>query len=139
MAAGSSRFSKALRLLSRAEFDRVQNGAETRRASSPHFLVLLTARGESGAGPRLGVIASRRVGSAVRRNRAKRLIREFFRASASSLGDYDMVVVVHPGADSLTAAQAAEELASAARRAARADAQPQRRPPARTKKKGGRA
>ena len=76
------------------------------------------------------MIASRRVGSAVRRNRAKRLIREFFRTQHGSIGDYDMVVVVHPGADSLTAAQAADEIASAARRAAAANAQPQRRPAA---------
>lgn len=97
----------------------MQNGPDTRRASSAHFLVLLASRMDGGKGPRLGIIASRRVGSAVLRNRAKRLIREFFRA-ATGLGDDDMVVVVKTGADQLSAAKAADELAATAARAARA-------------------
>lgn len=130
----SSKFAKSQRLLSRADFDRVQNGTDVRRASSTHFLVLLAARPADGKGPRLGIIASRRVGSAVRRNRAKRLIREFFRTTRiSGLGDDDMVVVVKTGAETLSAAKAAEELAATATRATKATPQkvsrPERRKP----------
>lgn len=126
-----ARFPKSRRLLSRGDFDRVQNGRETRRASSAHFLVLLTARERTGA--RLGIIASRRVGSSVRRNRAKRLIREFFRA-ATDLGDYDMVVVVKTGAETLSAADAAAELAATVGRAAKAAPANEPRPSRSTKR-----
>ena len=130
MAGRSSRFPKSERLLSRADFDRVQNGTDVRRASSTHFLVLLAARSVDGKGPRLGIIASRRVGSSVRRNRAKRLIREFFRTSKpAGLGDDDMVVVVKTGAETLSAAKAAEELAATTARAVKARPEKVTRPP----------
>lgn len=124
-----TRFTKPRRLLSRADFDRVQNGRAVRRASSTHFLVLLTPRVAAATGARLGIIASRRVGSSVRRNRAKRLIREWFRAAASGLGDDDMVVVVKTGAEKLSAAKAAAELAATAARAAKAAPTSDSRPP----------
>lgn len=44
--------------------------------------------------PRLGVIASRRVGNAVKRNRGKRLVREIFRCQAAILPAGSWVVVV---------------------------------------------
>ena len=128
-----TRFTKPRRLLSRADFDRVQNGRAVRRASSTHFLVLLTPREAAAKGARLGIIASRRVGSSVRRNRAKRVIREWFRA-ASGLGDDDMVVVVKTGAETLSAAKAAAELTAVAARAAKSAPTSDSRPP-RTKKK----
>ncbi len=106
------RFPKSARLLRSPEFDRVQKGAETKKAHAAHFTVLV-ARRQDGDGPRLGIIASRRVGSAVRRNRAKRLIREYFRSIRTELDGVDIVVVVKTGADELTLADAARELAVA--------------------------
>ena len=41
---------------------------------------------------RLGIVASRRVGNAIRRNRAKRLVRELFRKNKIALG-LDVVVL----------------------------------------------
>ena len=46
-------------------------------------------------GPRLGVAATRKLGPAVRRNRAKRLVREIFRRNKPAAG-YDIVVVPRP-------------------------------------------
>jgi ribonuclease P protein component len=55
---------------------------------------LLYARAESGDA-RLGVVASRKIGCAVIRNRAKRLVREAFRATRPLwMPGIDVVVIV---------------------------------------------
>jgi len=53
---------------------------------------------------RLGLVVSRRVGNSVRRNRIKRLLREWFRLNKQSipLPGKDLVVVAYPGADALS-------------------------------------
>jgi ribonuclease P protein component len=42
---------------------------------------------------RLGIVASRRIGGAVRRNKAKRLIREIFRLNKQQGSGWDIVVI----------------------------------------------
>jgi ribonuclease P protein component len=50
-----------------------------------------------GTGPRLGVIASRAVGDAVARNRARRLLREVFRLHQHELpGPVALVLIARP-------------------------------------------
>ncbi len=88
----SERFTKAHRVRRRGEFKRVFD--LSLRMKGRYLTVLMAP---NGAGTRrLGIVASRKLGDAVRRNRAKRLIRDIFRRRintvASSPG-YDLVVI----------------------------------------------
>ena len=58
------------------------------------FFTLLMAPTQE-PGPRLGIVASRKLGDSVRRNRAKRLIREIFRNNLDlqASGGLDLVVI----------------------------------------------
>ena len=71
----SLRFSAAVRLRSRHEFTAVQ---ENGRRVAARYVTLL-GRPNALERDRLGIIASRRLGGAVARNRAKRRLREVFR------------------------------------------------------------
>ena len=104
--AGTASFSKADRLRRRAEFLRVQ--AQGRRIHSRHFGVTLAP--PEGPGPRLGLVVTRRFGKAVRRNRMKRLLREFFRRHKGRLPSRDLVIMAKKGAEALNYDQVAEEL-----------------------------
>ena len=71
----SRRFGKGQRVRRKDEFQRVFDKGV--RVSSRYFTLLLVP--SAGSSARLGIVASRKLGDAVRRNRAKRLIREVFR------------------------------------------------------------
>jgi ribonuclease P protein component len=73
------RLTKADRLLERAEFVHLMTKAP--RISNRHFVVYFEAGKNQRS--RIGITASRKVGSAVTRNRIKRLVREFFRKNRS--------------------------------------------------------
>lgn len=59
--------------------------------------VSLRDEGETARSPRLGVIASRRVGNAVCRNRAKRRLRELFRLNQDKLPAHADVLLIARG------------------------------------------
>jgi ribonuclease P protein component len=59
---------------------------------TPLFLVFILARSD-GEAARLGITVTRKVGNAVRRNRIKRLVREWFRQRRAELDSWDVVVV----------------------------------------------
>jgi ribonuclease P protein component len=87
----SHAFPKSKRLRKRREFLPVQEGGS--RIALPSCIVLLAARGDDGP-PRLGITVTRKYGDAVRRNRAKRLIREGFRRSPELFpGGIDVVII----------------------------------------------
>ena len=89
------RFPKASRLLDRRDFLRV--GRRGKRFRTPEFTVLVD-RGRR-TWSRVGLTLSRQSGKAVRRNRAKRLIREYYRTHRHLLAPgYDMVVIVRDAA-----------------------------------------
>ena len=107
---------RAGRLLSRRDFVRVQKAGV--RAPTKCFLVLATPA--DGDVTRLGVVASKKIGNAVVRNRAKRLVREAYRKNRALLAaPVDVVVIARSSAASLTAAEAEAELVGAFGRVAR--------------------
>jgi ribonuclease P protein component len=69
-----------------------------------------------GTETRLGVVASRKLGGAVVRNRAKRLIREVFRTNASPGIPLDLVVIPKASAVGLTAAELGRDYVSTVNR-----------------------
>ena len=90
-----NRFSARLRLTRGADFDAVFS--EGRRSADALFTVLY--RHSSLDHPRLGMAASsKRVRTAVGRNRIRRLVRESFRHSAVMLAGLDVVVLVRDAA-----------------------------------------
>lgn len=103
-------YPKTARLRRRREFLSLQR--DGRRRHTAH-LVFIQQPSRTGA-TRFGVTASTRVGSAVARNRVKRLLREVFRNHRAALEPpIDLIVIAKPGADILTYAQAAIEFARA--------------------------
>jgi len=87
----SEGFGRAARLRSRGEFTAVQ---KTGRRAPGRVLTLLGQPNDLGR-DRLGIIASRKVGNAVIRNRAKRRVREIFRRIQDpNARPFDLVVIV---------------------------------------------
>ncbi len=94
------------RLRKRSDFLRVQR--DGRAVRTAHF-ILLVASGVQGP-TRLGVVATRKIGGAVVRNRIKRLCRECFRRHPDLLPEgVDLVAIAKAGAGELDQAQLDEE------------------------------
>jgi ribonuclease P protein component len=102
-ASGASR-----RLRRHGEFVVAQRSG--RRVGTPHFTLLVAAQPPPPRPSRLGVVVARRVGTAVRRNRVKRLCRECFRTWPELLPDgVDLVVIAREGAPELALADVRAE------------------------------
>jgi ribonuclease P protein component len=100
-------FRKEERIRRRADFQRISR--EGARYQTRHFRVSVSPNGL--AHGRLGITVTKRIGSAVQRNRIKRLIREFFRLHKRELpGSSDLVISARKGAAGLNFWQVSEEL-----------------------------
>jgi ribonuclease P protein component len=108
LAAPRLTFGQGRRLRRHAEF--VQAQRTGRRVATPHF-TLLVAKQPDATEPqslmaRMGMVVSSKVGSAVRRNRIKRVCRECFRAWPDFLPHgVDLVVIARQGAHELSPTQ----------------------------------
>jgi ribonuclease P protein component len=82
-----------------------------KRHYTRHFIVIIK---QNGLGiTRLGVTVSKKMGNAVKRNRVKRLIREFFRLNNSKIPHgYDIVVTAKKDASYLDLWKTKDELAA---------------------------
>jgi ribonuclease P protein component len=101
----SERFTKASRVRRRGEFQRV---FDLSLRAKGRYLTVLVAPNEAGT-TRLGIVASRKLGDAVRRNRAKRLIRQIFRQTQSLPARPCLDVVVIPRRELFDAAYSSLE------------------------------
>jgi len=80
-----------------------------KRHHTRHFVVIIKQNGLGIA--RLGVTVSKKAGNAVKRNRIKRLIREFFRLNNSKIPQgYDIVVTAKKDASYLDLWKTKDEL-----------------------------
>lgn len=100
-------FPKQERLLNRKDF--VNLNRLGKRYRSKHFTVIFkeNERGVS----RLGITASKKIGNAVKRNKVKRLLREFFRLNKHCCPKgYDIVIIANNGTNGLLFRKIKEEL-----------------------------
>ena len=109
--------SRATRVRKCAEFERIQGGGA--RVSTRTFVLIVSGRPDRGPA-RLGITASRKIGGAVTRNRAKRLVREAFRANPELFPPgIDLVVIVRKPPGSMKAAEVGAEWRGAQKQLAR--------------------
>src|SRR5262245_38084505 len=85
----SYKFSKPMRLLQAAEFERVFAA----RASAGDELLVAYGAANTLGHARLGLTVSRKIGRAIARNRWKRTVREAFRLVQHELPSLDLVCI----------------------------------------------
>jgi ribonuclease P protein component len=104
-------FGQGRRLRSHVEFVHAQRTGG--RVATKHFTLLVARQPDSlgsSTAVRLGLVVSSKVGSAVRRNRIKRVCRECFRTWHDLLpAGIDLVVIARSGAHELSPAQVRDE------------------------------
>jgi ribonuclease P protein component len=132
------RYAAGDRIRKRTDYLRIQQAGH--RVVSPGFVFMLR-RSAPEHGPRLGITASRRVGNAVERNRAKRLVREAFRSvRATWPAGMDVVVIVRQAlGNTKLGAVVAEWQSARGRLVRRFEQMPEAEPSSLEPARGGRA
>ena len=104
---GSFSFPKDEKILNRADFVKLNRSGK--RLYTKHFTLILKLNGQGVT--RLGVTVSKKTGNAVKRNRVKRLIREFFRLNKANFPQgYDIVIIAKKDAGYLDLWKIEEEI-----------------------------
>jgi ribonuclease P protein component len=86
----SSSLTKKERILKRADF--IDINLHGKRLRTENFTIIVQPNGRGIT--RLGITVSKKVGNSVKRNRMKRLIREFFRLHKHAIPTgYDIVII----------------------------------------------
>jgi ribonuclease P protein component len=85
---GDEGFRPQDRIRKRSEYQAIYEKA--RRVPSRSFVLFVLPNTQNR--PRIGITVTKKIGGAVQRNRAKRLVREIFRRHKSELQDVDIVV-----------------------------------------------
>lgn len=110
---GDERFSGGDRLKKRYEFRHVQ--LTGRRTHTPHFLIVVQSNALHKT--RLGITVTKKVGTAVERNRIKRVVREVFRRNRSLFPQaHDVVFIAKRGAYPIDYETVLDEVRRAAKR-----------------------
>jgi ribonuclease P protein component len=105
---GTASFGPERRIRKHADFQRVQKAG--RAVRTPHFVLVLDARTPPVGPARLGIVATKKLGSAPRRNRIKRLCRECFRLDRTWFPDgIDCVAIAKSGTHELSLADVTRE------------------------------
>jgi len=107
------KFPKKERLRKRKDFIEIFN--QGKKTYSSHLILFCRANG--GQSARVGITASRKVGTAVVRNRVKRLIREYYRQHKSFFtAQFDYSLVVKQSFSRLPKRAAEEQLSALLKR-----------------------
>ena len=128
----AERLQRTDRVRRRPDFERAYDSGSKIRG---RFLMLFVAP-NGGTTPRFGVAATRKMGSAVERNRAKRLAREIFRRHRIAAGLDIIVVPRREMLDAPFASLEADYLAARARRDRGPSTPTDRRPPSGRRRPG---
>lgn len=108
------RLQRNFRLTRSEDFERARRSGK----SYPHRLVVLVARSNDEGRTRVGVAAGRTVGNAVKRNRAKRLLRAAMQSLISLVQPgWDVVLIARPPMISSNCAEMRDVLLTLLRRA----------------------
>jgi ribonuclease P protein component len=105
---------RKFRLTRSEDFKRVRRSGK----SYAHPLVVLIVQTHDQPRVKVGVAAGRTVGTAVTRNRAKRLLREAMRPLIPNIASgYDLILIARPGVVSATLEETRESLLTLLQRA----------------------
>jgi ribonuclease P protein component len=109
----SQRFRRGDRLKKRYEFRQAQLSG--RRIHTPHFLIVVQPNALQHT--RLGITVTKKVGTAVQRNRIKRVVREVFRRNRQLFPrSHDLVFIAKRGATDIDYGSLLSEVQRAAKK-----------------------